>query len=95
MIRAVKITHCVNVTNEAIIALTFTCRQLTHLWMSHIYNLRDSGVQSVAKNCLKMEHLDISMIDALTDDSLQYIGEDSVFLCALLDKRYKWCRSFN
>ena len=59
-LQTVYLRRCVNVTDDAVAALTQHCSRLEHLNLCGCINITDASLQLIALNCGFLESLNIS-----------------------------------
>ena len=59
-LQTVYLHHCVNVTDDAVAALTQHCSHLEHLNLCGCINITDASLQLIALNCGFLQSLNIS-----------------------------------
>ena len=59
-LQTVYLRRCVNVTDDAVAALTQHCSHLEHLNLCGCINITDASLQLIALNCGSLQSLNIS-----------------------------------
>ena len=66
-LRTVYLRRCVNITDDAVKALTLHCPFLEHLNLCGCVNITDVSVRALADNCGYLQSLNISKTRVLTE----------------------------
>ena len=62
-LQSLRLAYFEQLSDEAVQAITFTLRRLTHIDFSFCRSLSDAAVRSIATNCPNLLSLDISHCD--------------------------------
>ncbi|KAH7461970.1 EIN3-binding F-box protein 2 [Phytophthora ramorum] len=69
--------HCIKLTDESLVAISRSCRQLTKVDLSGCSRVRDDGIVAIAANCPKLQKINLTMCRRISDRSVVALAQHS------------------